>query len=267
MDGIEVFIAILLLSFITVHGKGNPSQVLGNPSQVLGNPSQVLGNPSQVLGNPSQVLGNPSNGREEVQIFELFDLQRIIDATDNFSDRNIIGEGQLGPVYQGVLEKGEEIAVKRAPRNAPNGYEQLQNELNLLARLKHKNLVRLMGYCIEGEEIILCFEFMPNSSLDQLLYGTRMSQVQLNWEQRFRLIQGISSEDRTFFTVSNIAGTRGYIAPELLQSGMLSTKTDVYSFGMVVLEIISGKRNSDDTSCPAGLVNLVSSSLSLTFSL
>ncbi|KAF3320922.1 putative receptor-like protein kinase [Carex littledalei] len=239
---------------------------------------------------------NPSNGREDVQIFEFFDFQRIIAATDNFSDMKIIGQGQLGPVYKGVLENGEEIAVKRVSRSAHNGNEQLKNELNLLARLKHKNLVKLMGFCIQWEQIILCFEFMPNSSLDQLLYGTRMLEVQLNWEQRFRLIQGISSgllylhedtgdkiihrdvkpanillnknmvpkisdfgisrlfvEDRTFFTTSNIAGTSGYMAPELLQPGMLSTKADVYSFGMVVLEIISGKRN---TSCPPGLVSL-----------
>ncbi|XP_078157035.1 G-type lectin S-receptor-like serine/threonine-protein kinase At1g61490 [Carex rostrata] len=241
-----------------------------------------------VLGN------NPSNGREDVQIFEIFDFTRIIASTDNFS--HTIGEGQLGPVYKGILENGEEIAVKRVSRSAHNGNEQLKNELNLLARLKHKNLVKLLGFCIQREEIILCFEFMTNSSLDQVLYGTRMLQVQLNWEQRSRLIQGISSgllylhedigdtvihrdvkpanilldrnmvpkisdfgisrlfeEDRTFFTISTIGGTRGYMAPEL-QSGMLSAKADVYSFGMVVLEIISGKRN---TSSPTGLVSLV----------
>ncbi|XP_078157037.1 putative cysteine-rich receptor-like protein kinase 12 [Carex rostrata] len=241
---------------------------------------------------------DPTNGREDVQIFEFFDYKRIIAATGNFSDMKIIGEGQLGPVYKGVLENGEEIAVKKVSKSAPNGSEQLKNELNLLSRLKHKNLVKLMGFCIQRDETILCFEFMLNHSLDQLLFGTTIleEEVELNWEQRSRLIQGISSgllylhedygntiihrdvkpanilldkdmvpkisdfgisrlfeEDRSFFTVSSIAGTRGYIAPEL-QNGMLSTKADVYSFGMVVLEIISGKKN---TSCPTGLVSLV----------
>ncbi|KAF3320919.1 cysteine-rich receptor-like protein kinase 10 [Carex littledalei] len=241
-----------------------------------------------------------ANGRE-VQIFEIFDFERIVAATDDFSDINIIGRGR-GAVYKGILENGEEIAVKRAPRNAHTGNEQLQNELNLLARLKHKNLVKLTGFCIQQQEIILCFQFMHNHSLDQLLFenydGTRIleEEIELNWGQRSRLIQGISSgllylhedngdtiihrdvkpanilldrnmvpkisdfgisrpfeEDRSFFTTDNSRGTIRYMAPEL-QSGMLSPKADVYSFGIVILEIISGIRN---TSCPLGLVSLV----------
>ncbi|XP_078157940.1 G-type lectin S-receptor-like serine/threonine-protein kinase RKS1 [Carex rostrata] len=120
---------------------------------------------------PQTVVGNhPANGRE-VRFFEIFDFNTIIAATSNFRDMRIIGRGQLGPVYKGILENGEEIAVKRAPRNAHNGSEQLNNELNLIARLKHKHLVKLTGYCIQQQEIILCFEFMHNHSLDQLLFG------------------------------------------------------------------------------------------------
>ncbi|KAF3320905.1 G-type lectin S-receptor-like serine/threonine-protein kinase [Carex littledalei] len=201
-------------------------------------------------------------------------------------------------IILGILENGEEIAVKRAPRIFFNGSEQLNNELNLIARLKHKHLVKLTGYCIQQQEIILCFEFMHNHSLDQLLFGTELMEevLELNWEQRSRLIQGISSgllylhedngdtiihrdvkpanilldrnmvpkisdfgisrlfeEDRSFFTTDTCGGTRGYIAPEL-QSGMLSPKSDVYSFGIVILEIISGTRNTSFTS---GLVSLV----------
>ncbi|KAF3320100.1 cysteine-rich receptor-like protein kinase 10 [Carex littledalei] len=279
MDRIGLLIATFMLFFITVDGKGS-----NNGNTIIMPLTIAAGN-------------NLSNGREDVQIFEFFDFKRIIAATDDFSDMKIIGKGQLGPVYKGVLENGEEIAVKRVSRSAHNGNEQLKNELNLLARLKHKNLVKLMGFCIQQQEIILCFEFMPNHSLDLLLFGIILEEeVELNWEQRSRLIQGISSgllylhedyghtiihrdvkpanilldkdmvpkisdfgisrlfeEDRSFFTTSTIGGTRGYMSPEL-QSGMLSTKADVYSFGMVVLEIISGIRN---TSCPSGLVSLV----------
>ncbi|KAJ1700766.1 hypothetical protein LUZ63_000545 [Rhynchospora breviuscula] len=135
-----------------------------------------------------------TNGQEDIRFFEFFDFDTIKVATNNFSATNIIGEGQLGPVYKGVLQNGETIAVKKLSRSAPNGNKQLRNELQLLARLKHRNLVKLTGFCIQQQEIILCFELMQNS-LDQLLFGTRHREevLELNWEQRSRLIQGTAS--------------------------------------------------------------------------
>ncbi|KAJ4801557.1 Serine/threonine-protein kinase [Rhynchospora pubera] len=182
----------------------------------------------------------PTNGQEVVRIFEFFDLHTIRAATNNFNEDNIIGEGQLGPVYKGVLENGEEIAVKKLTRSAHNGNEQLRNELHLLARLKHKNLVKLTGFCIQQQEIIiLCFELMQTGSLDQMLFDFGIARL--------------FPEDHSVVSVSTFGGTRGYIAPEQ-QNGMLSPKSDVYSFGMVILEIINGKRN---TSYPSGLASLV----------
>ncbi|KAJ1701828.1 hypothetical protein LUZ63_001607 [Rhynchospora breviuscula] len=239
---------------------------------------------------------NISDGQEDIQIFESFDFNTIRTATGDFSKANIIGEGQLGPVYEGVLESGEEIAVKRLSKYANKGKEQLKNELYLLARLKHKNLVKLKGFCVQQQEIMLCYEFMQNNSLDQMLFGLPEGASELNWEQRYKIIQGISSgllylhEDNgdtvihrdvkpgnilldrkmvpkisdfglarlfegesSFFQNTSIGGTLGYMAPEL-QNGMLSIKADVYSFGMVILETISGERN---TSRPTSLISLV----------
>ncbi|KAJ3705147.1 hypothetical protein LUZ61_008852 [Rhynchospora tenuis] len=128
-----------------------------------------------------------------VQVFEIFDYNTIRDATDNFSDSNIVGHGQMGPVYKGVLENRQVIAVKKLTRSVQNGNEQLRNELYLLAILKHKNLVRLMGFCIQQQEIILCFEFMRNGSLDKMLFDARLLEEGLNWEQRHGLITKIAS--------------------------------------------------------------------------
>ncbi|KAJ4800686.1 Serine/threonine-protein kinase [Rhynchospora pubera] len=239
---------------------------------------------------------NPSDGEEDIQIFESFDFNTIRKATGDFSKANIIGEGQLGQVYEGVLDSGEEIAVKRLSKHASKGKEQLKNELYLLAKLKHRNLVKLKGFCVQQQEIMLCYEFMQNNSLDRMLFRLPEGASELNWEQRYKILQGISSgllylhedngdivihrdvkpgnilldrkmvpkisdfglarlyeEERSFFPNTSIVGTLGYMAPEL-QNGMLSTKADVYSFGMVILETISGERN---TSHPTGLISLV----------
>ncbi|KAI8525192.1 hypothetical protein RHMOL_Rhmol13G0210000 [Rhododendron molle] len=100
-----------------------------------------------------------------------FDLGTIEAATKNFSNDNKIGEGGFGLVYKGLLPDGQEVAVKRLSRTSGQGAQEFQNEMALVAKLQHRNLVRLLGFCLGGEEKILIYEFVPNKSLDYLLFG------------------------------------------------------------------------------------------------
>ncbi|XP_058072819.1 cysteine-rich receptor-like protein kinase 10 [Magnolia sinica] len=216
----------------------------------------------------------------------LFDLDTLRAATDDFSDANKLGEGGFGPVYKGKLSDGQDIAVKRLSRRSSQGLEELKNEVGLVAKLQHRNLVRLFGCCLEGEEMMLVYEYLPNTSLDTFLFDP-IKHVQLDWETRYKIITGIArgllylhedsrlriihrdmkasnilldSEmnakisdfglaklfggDETQGSTSQIAGTCGYMAPEYITHGQFSTKSDVFSFGVLVLEIVAGRRNA-----------------------
>eukprot|EP00261_Vitis_vinifera_P037742 XP_019078985.1 PREDICTED: G-type lectin S-receptor-like serine/threonine-protein kinase At4g03230 [Vitis vinifera] len=215
-----------------------------------------------------------------------FDLEDILAATDNFSDANKLGQGGFGPVYKGKFPEGREIAVKRLSRASGQGLQEFKNEVVLIAKLQHRNLVRLLGYCVEGDEKILLYEYMPNKSLDSFIFDRTLCKL-LNWEKRFDIIMGIARgllylhqdsrlkiihrdlktsnillDDemnpkisdfglaRIFYSkqveasTNRVVGTYGYMSPEYALDGFFSEKSDVFSFGVMVLEIISGKRNT-----------------------
>ncbi|KAL8505601.1 hypothetical protein ACS0TY_016735 [Phlomoides rotata] len=117
------------------------------------------------------VIGPFSGSHGEKAEVPFFSLSAILKATDHFSLTNKLGEGGFGPVYKGVLEDGQEIAVKRLSKTSSQGVEELKNEVLLIAKLQHRNLVRLLGCCIQGEENMLIYECMPNNSLDLILFG------------------------------------------------------------------------------------------------
>uniref|UniRef100_M8BDZ1 Cysteine-rich receptor-like protein kinase 11 n=1 Tax=Aegilops tauschii TaxID=37682 RepID=M8BDZ1_AEGTA len=140
----------------------------------------------------------------------LYDLSTLRAAIDNFSEENKLGEGGFGPVYKGILRDGQEIAVKRLSKNSKQGLVEMRNEVVLVAKLQHKNLVRLLGCCIQEEEMLLVYEFLFNRSLDKILFGRYLvlqtvilqvtfsfksldpaRQQELTWGHRFRIIQGI----------------------------------------------------------------------------
>ncbi|KAH9726694.1 G-type lectin S-receptor-like serine/threonine-protein kinase B120 [Citrus sinensis] len=150
----------------------------------------------------------------ESQELPLFPLDLIHEATRNFSNENKLGEGGFGPVYKGVLNDDKEIAVKRLSRSSGQG---LQEFKNLIAKLQHKNLVRLLGCCLEGNELLLICEYMPNKSLDFLLFGLPLKYIH---------------------------SRNGYMAPEYALEGLFSVKSDVFSFGVLLLEIISGRKDT-----------------------
>ncbi|KAK8961380.1 Cysteine-rich receptor-like protein kinase 8 [Platanthera guangdongensis] len=225
----------------------------------------------------------------------LFDLATIRSATNSFSEANKLGEGGFGPVYKGVLRGGQEIAVKRLSKSSGQGVLEMKNEVVLMARLQHRNLVRLLGCCLEGEEKLLVYEYLPNTSLDKLLFDPD-KRMQLNWATRYKIIEGIcrgllylhedsrfriihrdlkasnilldadmnpkisdfglaklSAVDELPGTTSRIAGTYGYMSPEYAFCGLFSTKSDVFSYGVLLLEIVTGRSSSCFLSARNGL--------------
>ncbi|XP_031745421.1 putative receptor-like protein kinase At4g00960 [Cucumis sativus] len=120
-----------------------------------------------------------------------FDFDTIHAATNNFSEENRVGEGGFGVVYKGRLENGQEIAVKRLSRGSLQGSEEFKNEVMLVAKLQHRNLVRLLGFCLEGGEKILIYEYIPNKSLDYFLFDNGGQKV-LDWLSRHKIINGIA---------------------------------------------------------------------------
>ncbi|XP_042388092.1 receptor-like serine/threonine-protein kinase SD1-8 [Zingiber officinale] len=121
----------------------------------------------------------------------LFDLNTIKDATDDFSPDNKLGEGGFGPVYKGKLGEEQEIAVKRLSKTSTQGVDEFKNEITLIAKLQHRNLVKLLGCCIQGEERLLIYEYMSNGSLDNFLFGEAQT-VFLDWRARYNIILGVA---------------------------------------------------------------------------
>ncbi|KAE9613501.1 hypothetical protein Lal_00015953 [Lupinus albus] len=121
----------------------------------------------------------------------VFNFSYIAIATDDFSEENKLGQGGFGPVYKGKLPGGEQIAVKKLSKRSSQGSEEFKNEMMLIAKLQHRNLVRLLGCSIQGEEKLLVYEYMPNKSLDFFLFDP-VKQALLDWTKRFEIIEGIA---------------------------------------------------------------------------
>jgi len=178
------------------------------------------------------------------------------------------------------------VAVKRLPKGSDLGLEELKNELVLVSKLHHKNLVRLEGFCLEEGERLLVYEYMPNKSLDNILFDHEEKR-QLDWRKRFKIIEGgarglqylhedsqkkivhrdlkasnilldsdmnpkigdfglarLFGQDQTRGITNHIIGTFGYMSPEYVMRGQYSTKSDVFSFGILVIEIVTGQKNT-----------------------
>ncbi|XVE87852.1 hypothetical protein DITRI_Ditri19aG0021500 [Diplodiscus trichospermus] len=139
--------------------------------------------------SPSPISKREDDGSHENSL--QFDFNAVRVATDNFSDTNMLGQGGFGAVYKGKLEDGQEIAVKRLSGNSSQGQQEFKNEVLLLAKLQHRNLVRLLGFSMEQKERILIYEFLSNSSLDHFVFDP-VKRLLLNWEKRYKIIEGIA---------------------------------------------------------------------------
>ncbi|XP_031130609.1 receptor-like serine/threonine-protein kinase SD1-8 [Ipomoea triloba] len=223
--------------------------------------------------------------KDDIELQQL-SLQSIIDATNNFDYANKLGEGGFGPVYKGFLSEFGMVAIKRLSKQSSQGQEEFMNELKLIAKLQHTNLVSLLGCCIEDEEKILIYEYLSKRSLDNFLFDT-FQKENLDWSTRFQIIEGIAQGilylhkysrlkiihrdlkpsnilldetmkpkisdfgmarifgiDQTHAETNHVVGTYGYIPPEYVLHGQFSEKSDVFSYGVLLLEIVNGRRNS-----------------------
>ncbi|KAK4374533.1 hypothetical protein RND71_005210 [Anisodus tanguticus] len=215
-----------------------------------------------------------------------FNFHTLEKATKNFHSNNLLGSGGFGPVFLGKLADGQLIAVKKLSLGkSQQGDREFLAEVRLITSIQHKNLVRLLGCCSDGDQRLLVYEYMKNRSLDQILFGK--SNIFLNWKTRYQIILGIARglqylhedshirivhrdikannillddkfqprigdfglarffpEDQAYLSTA-FAGTLGYTAPEYAIRGELSEKADIYSFGVLVLEIINCRKNTD----------------------
>eukprot|EP00258_Populus_trichocarpa_P031855 XP_024447874.1 G-type lectin S-receptor-like serine/threonine-protein kinase At4g27290 [Populus trichocarpa] len=221
----------------------------------------------------------------EVMELPIFDMKTIIKATENFSIDKKLGEGGFGTVYKGNLNEGQEIAVKRLSQDSGQGLKEFKNEVILIAKLQHRNLVKLLGCCVERDERMLIYEYMPNKSLDYFIFD-ESRRKELDWHNRINIINGIArgllylhqdsrlriihrdlkasnvlldskmdpkisdfglarmfGGDETEANTKKVVGTYGYMSPEYAIDGLFSVKSDVFSFGVLVLEIVSGRKN------------------------
>ncbi|KAM7525164.1 hypothetical protein LguiA_015066 [Lonicera macranthoides] len=234
----------------------------------------------------SESIPRANMSQSKLEELPLYNFESLKAATDNFHLANKLGEGGFGPVYKGKLSDEQEIAVKRLSRSSGQGLEEFMNEVIVISKLQHRNLVKLLGCCIEGEEKMLVYEYMSNRSLDAFLFDPQ-KQEPLDWSRRVSIIEGIGrgllylhrdsrlriihrdlkasnillDEELTpkisDFGMARIfggkqdqadtrrvVGTYGYMAPEYAMQGRFSEKSDVFSFGVLLLEIVSGRRNT-----------------------
>ncbi|GJN32557.1 hypothetical protein PR202_gb21071 [Eleusine coracana subsp. coracana] len=214
--------------------------------------------------------------------FTLYDFSDLAAATGDFSDENRLGRGGFGPVYKGRLADGAEIAVKRLAAHSGQGLEEFKNEIQLIAKLQHTNLVRLVGCCVQEEEKML----QRGTLLDwekrlHIIEGIAQGLLYLHKHSRVRIIHRdlkasnilldkdlnpkisdfgmarIFGINMTEANTNRVVGTYGYMAPEYASEGIFSVKSDVYSFGVLLLEIVSGKRNSGHHHQYGNFVNLL----------
>ncbi|KAJ6805283.1 putative LRR receptor-like serine/threonine-protein kinase isoform X2 [Iris pallida] len=218
---------------------------------------------------------------------DTFSYAELRTATDDFNRANMLGEGGFGPVFKGKLSDGRLVAVKQLSVASHQGKRQFIAEIATISAVQHRNLVKLYGCCIEGEKRILVYEYLENKSLDQAIFGTSNLQIDwptrfeiclgtarglayLHEESRIRIVHrdvkasnilldvdlspkisdfGLAKlyDDNKTHITTRVAGTIGYLAPEYAMRGHLTEKADVFGFGVVVLEVLSGRRNADTT--------------------
>ncbi|XP_052172086.1 L-type lectin-domain containing receptor kinase S.4-like [Diospyros lotus] len=247
----------------------------------------------------SMYLIRKIKNRDIVESWELeigphrYSYQELKKATRKF--REFLGVGGFGRVYKGTLPNSNtEVAVKRISHDSKQGLREFVSEISSIGRLRHRNLVQLLGWCRRQGDLLLVYDFMPNGSLDRFLFDE--PKAVLNWEQRFKIIKGVASgllylhegyeqavihrdvkasnvlldselngrlgdfglarlyEHGTNPGTTRVVGTMGYLAPELPRTGKATTRSDVYAFGALLLEVVCGRRPIEPNAPPEELV-------------
>ncbi|CAI0402788.1 unnamed protein product [Linum tenue] len=244
----------------------------------------------QLLDDPNPTIEEAIQGSSTAP--RKFKLKELKIATGNFNPRNKLGKGGFGTVYKGILE-GKEVAVKKVSKKSTQGKQEFISEVTTIGNLRHRNLVKLIGWAYERREYLLVYEYMPNGSLDRwvssngpssgLTWATRIgiivgsahaldylhngcekrilhrdikaSNIMLNLDYDaklgdFGLARTIRQSDQTHHSTKEVAGTPGYMAPEIFLTGRATVETDVYGFGVLMLEVACGRRPGGGVMCP-----------------
>ncbi|WVZ87715.1 hypothetical protein U9M48_034311 [Paspalum notatum var. saurae] len=237
--------------------------------------------------NYSNSIGDATaSGIYSEKNIKLFSYAELRSATDNFNRTNKVGRGGFGTVYKGTIRNGQEVAVKVLSAESRQGIREFLTEIDVISNVKHPNLVELIGCCVEGNNRILVYEYLKNSSLDRALLGSNSEPADFTWSIRSAICIGVARglaylheeiaspivhrdikasnilldknyipkigdfglaklfPDNVTHISTRVAGTTGYLAPEYAWHGQLTKKADIYSFGVLVLEIISGTSSS-----------------------
>ncbi|XP_039813743.1 probable serine/threonine-protein kinase PBL7 isoform X2 [Panicum virgatum] len=242
-------------------------------------------------GSIVQIEGTQPISRHDEAI--IFPLHQLADATKNFREDCLLGRGGFGCVYKATLSDGQVVAVKQLDLNGHQGNREFLVEVLMLNLLHHPNLVNLFGYCVDGDQRLLVYEYMPLGSLEDHLHDLAPDQEPLDWKTRMKIAAGAAAGleylhdkahppviyrdikpsnillgeeyhaklsdfglaklgpvgDKTHVT-TRVMGTHGYCAPEYASTGQLTIKSDIYSFGVVFLELITGRRPHDSNRPP-----------------
>uniref|UniRef100_M8C801 Serine/threonine-protein kinase PBS1 n=1 Tax=Aegilops tauschii TaxID=37682 RepID=M8C801_AEGTA len=277
--------------------QGYPHSAIPKISRSSGTCNTLLAGRRSTQSGPSSSLGSSMAAYTgQAKTFKFAEIEK---ATNGFDDSSIVGEGGFGCVYQGTLEDGTTVAVKVLKRFDGQGEREFLAEVEMLGRLHHRNLVKLLGICVEENARCLVYELIPNGSVESHLHGADREIAPLDWNARMKIALGAGRalaylhEDSSpcvihrDFKSSNILlehdftpkvsdfglartargegnqhistrvmGTFGYVAPEYAMTGHLLVKSDVYSYGVVLLELLTG-RKPVDMSQPAGQESLV----------
>ncbi|XP_013591327.1 PREDICTED: receptor-like serine/threonine-protein kinase SD1-6 [Brassica oleracea var. oleracea] len=279
--GVTIFLLIIIIIFSYWKRKQKSDITIQTPcvDQVR---SQDLLTDEVVLTSERYISRENKTADLELPLME---FEALAMATNRFSVANMLGQGGFGIVYKGMLPDGKEIAVKRLSKMSLQGTDEFKNEVRLIARLQHINLVRLLGCCVDKGEKMLIYEYLENLSLDSHLFD-KIRRSNLSWQKRFDITNGIArgllylhqdsrfriihrdlkasnvlldknmtpkisdfgmarifGRDETEANTRKVVGTYGYMAPEYAMDGIFSMKSDVFSFGVLLLEIITGKRS------------------------
>ncbi|GMP75316.1 hypothetical protein CsSME_00032458 [Camellia sinensis var. sinensis] len=188
---LSVFLVVTLLGSCIYYQRRRKATLVqkednGNSSEV-----ELIDSAGGRFGNDYNSENLQAEKHAKLRDFPSFQLDIILAATEHFSEKNKLGEGGFGPVYKGTLPDDRDIAVKRLSRTSGQGLKEFKNEVILIARLQHRNLVRLLGCCLEENESLLIYEYMPNKSLDVFLFDSTKGE-QLDWKRRFLIINGIA---------------------------------------------------------------------------
>ncbi|KAL8535869.1 hypothetical protein ACS0TY_011494 [Phlomoides rotata] len=251
---------------------------------------------SSVNGGTSETRSIGSSGPTDLHIVEagnlVISIQVLRNVTNNFSERNILGRGGFGTVYKGELHDGTKIAVKRMESGvlSEKGLDEFRSEITVLTKVRHRHLVALLGYCLDGNERLLVYEYMPQGTLSRFLFDWKEEGLKpLEWMKRLivaldvargvEYLHGLAQQsfihrdlkpsnillgddmrakvadfglvrlapDGKASIATKLAGTFGYLAPEYAVTGRVSTKIDVFAFGVILMEMITGRKALDDT--------------------